>query len=210
MIKLADFLILKTSPPKYTKKDIDVGNIPYELYVICSIIRESFCISYSIRKDINLYFYFKNPPYIIKFEGKKLRYLGPDERSQAILLLKALNKGLKTTNNNWERSTPGIYIKNHNGVSAIADLITETLKDEIVFLLHENDIEGTKVLEQLINLKDSLYIIPSPDFSYDIITFQEMFFNSNIKLTFLYLPRIKSVERKILYINFIIDQQQNL
>ena len=58
MIKLADFLILKTSPPKYTKKDIDIGNIPHELYAICSIIRESFCLSYSIRKDINLYFYF--------------------------------------------------------------------------------------------------------------------------------------------------------
>lgn len=210
MIKLADFLILKTSPPKYTKKDIDVGNIPYELYAICSIIRESFCISYSIRKDINLYFYFKNPPYIIKFEGKKLRYLGPDERSQAILLLKVLNKEFKTPNNNWEQSTPGIYVKIHKGLSVIIDLITENLKDEIIFLLYENDFEGTKDLEQLTNLKDSLYIIPSPDFSYDIITFQEMFFNSTFKLTFLNLPRIKSIESKILYINFIIDQQQIL
>ena len=210
MIKLADFLILKTSPPKYTKKDIDIGNIPHELYAICSIIRESFCLSYSIRKDINLYFYFENPPHIIKFEGKKLRYLGPDERSQALLLLKVLNKGLKTSNGNWERSTPGIYIKIHKGLSAIIDLITENLKDEIIFLLHEKVFEGTKDLEQLPNLKNSLYIIPSPDFCYNIITFKDMFLNSKSRLTCVYLPKIESIESKILYINFKIDQQQNL
>lgn len=206
---MADFLILDTNAPIYTKKDIDIGNIQPEIYNHCSIIRECFCLSYSIRKDTNLYFYYKNPPLVIKFEGKKLRYLGPDERSQALLLLKVLNKGLKTRNNNWEQSTPGIYIKHHKGVSAIFDIIRESLKDKVIFLLNDNIFEGAETLDKLNNLGESLYIIPSTDFSYDITTLQEEFMNSKTKLIFLYLPRIKKIENQILYLNFKIDQLKN-
>jgi hypothetical protein len=55
---VVDFLILLKSIINYTKKDIDRGETPQKIYTLCSIIRETFCLSYSIRKENNLFLYF--------------------------------------------------------------------------------------------------------------------------------------------------------
>jgi len=109
-----DFLIFLEDITKYTKSNIDKGETPLDVYVLCSIIRETFCVSYTIRKNNNLYVYVEADHLFIKIEGKSLRYLGSDERSQALLLLRALMKIENYKNYNdqeWIESTPGICLK---------------------------------------------------------------------------------------------------
>ncbi|MFX1531798.1 MAG: hypothetical protein ACFFBC_11850, partial [Promethearchaeota archaeon] len=89
---MVNFLLLFEKIIEYTKKQINKGLTPQKIYELCSCIRETFCLSYSIRKNNNLYLYFQEENLLLSFIGKKLRYLGPDERSQALLLLKALTK----------------------------------------------------------------------------------------------------------------------
>jgi len=91
---LANFLLIIEEIIDFTKKDIDKGYTPPLIYKICSCIREAFCLSYAIRKNNNLYLYFQKEKILIKFEGSRLRYLGPDERSQALLLKKAFEKNI--------------------------------------------------------------------------------------------------------------------
>ena len=100
MINLANFLLIIEEIIDFTKKDIDIGYTPPLIYKICSCIREAFCLSYAIRKNNNLFLYFQKEKILIKFEGSRLRYLGPDERSQAILLKKVLDKSISTINSN--------------------------------------------------------------------------------------------------------------
>ena len=111
---MVNFLLLFEKIINYSKKDIDKGKTPLNVYKICSCIRETFCLSYAIRKDNVLYLYFQKEHVLIKFEGQTLRFLGPDERSQAILIKKALNKiyeKFDNENNKWVKSTPGIFGK---------------------------------------------------------------------------------------------------
>ncbi len=114
MINLVNILILIEKISKFTKSNIDKGKTPLDIYNLCSIIRESFCCSYSIRKDNNLYIYINSIHILIKFEGNSLRYLGSDERSQALLLNKALdkiNEAEKINFQGMQKSTPGIFVK---------------------------------------------------------------------------------------------------
>ena len=85
MINLANFLLIIEELINYTKEDIDKGHTPLYIYALCSCIRETFCLSYAIRKNNTLYLYFQEEKILIKFEGSNLRYLGPDDRSQSLL-----------------------------------------------------------------------------------------------------------------------------
>ena len=114
MIELVDFLLYHESIPDYDKSHIDNGITPIIIYKICSCIRETFCLSYGIRKNNNLYLFIKDQNALIHFIGNELRYLGPDERSQALLLHKALGiarNNSKLKNYSWTESTPGIRVK---------------------------------------------------------------------------------------------------
>ena len=93
---MVNFLIYISKITPFSKKDVDEGNTPPDIYKLCVSIREAFCISYYIRKENNLYFYIEEKHILIKFIGNELRYLGSDERSQALLLSKVLNKIYQT------------------------------------------------------------------------------------------------------------------
>ena len=113
MITLVNFLILIEKISKFSKNTIDKGKTPLDIYKLCSIIREAYCCSYTIRKNNNLYFYVDSSKILIKFEGTSLRYLGSDERSQALLLKRALDRINGLEKNNWQkmkRSNPVIFI----------------------------------------------------------------------------------------------------
>ncbi|MCK4383881.1 MAG: hypothetical protein KAW66_11340, partial [Candidatus Lokiarchaeota archaeon] len=111
---MVNFLLFIENISDYSKKVIDNGQTPLDVYNVCSIIRESFCCSYSIRKDNNLYIYIDSTHILMKFTGKFLRYLSSDERSQALLLKRALDKlnGVETIKSQrMLKSTPGIFVK---------------------------------------------------------------------------------------------------
>ena len=229
---MVNFLLLIANIIDFTKNDIDKGNTPTEIYKICSSIRTTFCLSYNIRKNNTLFLYFQENKVLVKFEGNQLRYLGPDERSQALLLKKALNKidHYKTLNNiDWIKSTPGIYVRMFlNDHSFILWLKSLNLKHivcisnsnsnlifEFPFLAHTYDFPKIKSFSNLENLFEIFFIISinSQDNSLLIKFLRSLVkvFPSMLEhITLIPLNKITAIEDKILYINFQIDHQETI
>ena len=212
---MANFLLLIEEIIDFTKKDIDKGNTPLDIYGLCLCIREAFCLSYAIRKNNNLYLYFQKEKTLIKFEGSRLRYLGPDERSQALLLKKVLDKNISTINSNgnkWIKSTPGIYSKSFLDDSSFIDYLDSAVQDPIIFVfdefdnMDESNIPEIKNINSLENLRDNFYIIPTYPFSENNNIIKMILSLTNIKLV--PLPKIRLIQDKILYINYLIDKIQ--
>ncbi len=213
MINLVNFLLLVKNLINYNKKDIDVGKTPLEIYKICSCIRETFCLSYAIRKENNLFIFIQNDGILIKFEGNKLKYLGPDERSQALLLSKAIdNVNLFNSSDieNWKKSTPGIYVRKFSNNESFIKYFKSFVFFNPIFLINDNDVGKVHFyltvneFETLNTLSEFFYIIPA----YNIITEDSNFFQTfkDLKdVKFLTLSKINRIENKFLYINFRLD-----
>ena len=209
MINLVSFLIINNSYTRYSKKDIDLGNTPLDIFKLCSGIREFFCLSYSIRKDNVLYLYFHSDLVLIKLDGSKLRFLGSDERSQALLLLKVLEKSSTSSTEKWERSTPGFYaMKLLNPLNIIHFI--EKMSFERIFLISQststnlqNDFNNKNFTSQ------DFFIIRNG--SEDKVVkglFENL--NSSTKIIQINFSEIKSLENKILYINYLIDLENKI
>jgi len=210
---LVNILILIEKISKFTKDNIDKGKTPLDIYNLCSIIRESFCCSYAIRKDNNLYIYIDSTHILIKFEGNSLRYLGSDERSQALLLNKALDKIIGAEKINFrgmQKSTPGIFVKRLLSSESILENI-HNLNDNKIMVISEFEKENIHTniinLEDLDDLSEYCYIFPIPQNSQSIFDFLEII-NEKYKLRYTNLSTIKGIENKILYVNFLIDQKK--
>jgi len=166
------------SVSKYTKGDIDEGKTPLDVYTLCAIIRESFCISYTIRKDNNFYLYNETDHLFIKIEGKSVRYLGSDERSQALLLLRAFMKIENNENYNdreWIKSTPGIYVKKLPNSELILENINGNFIDNRIFITdisNENFKQNVKYGENIDENSSYCYLF---SFSQESITFLKFF-----------------------------------
>ncbi|UCD01294.1 MAG: hypothetical protein JSV23_10500 [Promethearchaeota archaeon] len=210
---MVNFILLIENISKYSKRDIDLGKTPFDVYRLCNCIRETFCLSYSIRKENNLYLYFQKEHVLIKFEGTKLRYLGPDERSQTLLLEKALSNTKKESfleNEQWKKSTPGIFFRKFFDDSSFITFYKSLRKGKTFLMIdHPQNVEE-KVedfnFEFIENMEVDFFIIPFYSKSRDKHKIIELFKEvKNIKP--ISLSKIKEVENKILYINFRKDQQ---
>ena len=195
---MVKFLLIIENISEYNKKTIDLGNTPLDIYHLCSIIREAFCLSYSIRKSNELYILIKNSLSILKFQGNDLRYLGSDERSQALLLLKALEKLKAIQDDYWIISTPGILIKKVNSPLNLFSSIDKLADKKIIIINEEASINLNIITDVRINEQD-LIIIESEGNQLETIHL-----NNVARIA---LPHIISVEDKILYINNQLDQQ---
>ncbi|MFX0031632.1 MAG: hypothetical protein ACFE9P_03130 [Candidatus Hermodarchaeota archaeon] len=209
---MADFLLIFEDIPFYTKKDIDKGLTPLEVYKLCSCIRETFCLSYSIRKGNNLYISLYKKLALIKFQGDKLRFLGSDERSQEILLNKAITKIYEINMSNiWKKSTAGIFIRKIESLRKLQHFIELISHNRII--IQNNYIQGEyyltiKQLKSLTDLNNYLFILPdyhNGSKNPNIFAILERL--SNLK--FVMFPRINKIENKLLFINYIIDQQKS-
>ena len=208
---MTDFLIIVENLKKFNKLDVDQGKIPQDVHKICSCIRNTFCLSYSIRKRNNIYLYFLNNQLIIKFDGNKLKYLGPDERSQSLLLNKALslsNERISKDQYDWIESTPGIFIKKLSSNQTLKHYIDSlTLYGVIIFFQNFDFIPNflDKTMNVMNKLEESLFIFTSV--AHDIKKINVPQLLSTYKNAIPYkLPILKSIEDKILYINFQIDR----
>jgi hypothetical protein len=210
---LVNILILIDKIAKFTKNSIDLGRTPLDVYNLCSVIRETFCCSYSIRKNNNLYIYFDSIQTFIKFEGKSLRYLGSDERSQALLLKRALDKvnEIEKLNLRMQRSTPGIFVKRLSSSESILENITDLYNDKIIVIneFEKENMESDIIyLEELDNLGEYCYIFPFPQISRSTIEILRVI-DEKYQLKYANLSKINGIENKILYVNFIIDHKDN-
>lgn len=211
---MVNFLLLIKNISDYSKKEVDKGETPLDVYILCSCIREAFCLSYAIRKDNNLYFYFQKKNTLIKFKGNKLRYLGPDERSQALLLEKALIKANQNVNfrdKKLVKSTPGIFVKRFVDDVSFISFYCSIVKGKSYLIVNSDqnvkeEIKSANLNNELLEfMEDNFYIIPTYSISKDNSKIIELFKElKNIKI--LSLSKIKSLENKILYLNYRKDQ----
>ncbi|MFX1393780.1 MAG: hypothetical protein ACFFAH_09415 [Promethearchaeota archaeon] len=215
---MVNFLLLIKNLVSFSKKDIDKGKTPPEIYNICSCIRETFCLSYAIRKKNNLFLFFQSEGILIKFEGNKLRYLGPDERSQVLLLKKALDK-VNFFNSadieKWIKSTPGIYVRKFSNNESVFTYFKSLEFFNPIFLTNENDVEilnsfyMVKKFKELANISNFFYIITA----YNLRTENSNLFQTikDLKdIKFLTLSEINRLEDNFLYINFRLDLLKKL
>jgi len=218
LISLVSFLLIIKNLVNFSKKDIDKGKTPPEIYHICSCIREAFCLSYTIRKENNLFLNFQSEGILIKFEGAKLRYLGPDERSQVLLLKKALDKVnlFKSTDiEKWRKSTPGIFVRKFSNNQSVFTYFKSLEFFNPIFLINENDVEivnscfTVNEFKTLAKISNFLYIIPAYNLrTEDSNLFQRIKDLKDIK--FLTLSKINRLEDNFLYINFRLDLLKKL
>lgn len=209
-----DFLIFVEKVSKYTKSDIDEGRTPLDIYTLCAIIRESFCISYTIRKNNNFYLYVEADHLFIKIEGKSVRYLGSDERSQSLLLLRALTK-IDTHGNfndqEWIKSTPGICVKKLQGLDLILENLNSSFNDQRMFFTENlKDNVNQKVKDgEIIDVDSShCYLFSFSQESIGFLNFLQKV-NEECSLKNIDLTKISGIENKVLYLNFLYDHRNN-
>jgi tRNA (pseudouridine54-N1)-methyltransferase len=138
--------------PKFSLNDLPGGAGRMDIVARC--INASLFLSHDLRRDVDTYVILlgePSPPVTIRFNGEKVRYLSPDERSAAALIKKALEKGAPASGE--EESTPGVYITKRsfedviNGLNSIIylheggeDIRKVELKGDEAFVLsdHQN------------------------------------------------------------------------
>lgn len=104
-------------------KGFSLNDIPGagRMDILCRCINGAFFLSHDLRRDVVVHLLLlgdPDPPKIVRFEGARLKYLNPDERSAASLIGKALEK---KAGNLEAESTPGVYIRR----GALPDLLAE-------------------------------------------------------------------------------------
>ncbi len=213
---MVNFIILLKELTFFTKKDVDRGFTPLDVYTLCSSIRETFCLSYNIRKNNNLFLFFQKKCILVKLKGGKLRYLGPDERSQALLLKKALVKGNEektTLNKDWKISTPGIYVRKFPNTSSFISFINSICDGPCFFLINTkqcSELLVKKFDSFELDIKDfdlSSFLIPSYNMQNSEFDINKL--SKGVKnIKFVYLSKIESIENKILYLNFQKDRRE--
>ena len=197
MINLVKFLVCIDKISNFNKKAIDEGNTPLDVYRLCSCIREVFCLSYAIRKENKFYIFINQNKLFLKLIGRSLRYLGSDERSQAILLLKALEMEHTIPYDKWINSTPGIFIKKLIDLEYLVSFIKEI--DTRIFIKDEINPNYKKITDYTINLQDIIILDELKDTNFN--------WHQIGNLERVALPSHYSLENKILYINYQLDQQ---
>ncbi len=116
--------------------------------ILCRCVNAALFLSHDLRRDVRVYLVLKggSQPKLICFEGSKVRYLSPDERSAASLIKKALEKNAQDF---WTESTPGVSTRNGDFAELLAEMNTPYLntgRDKKIIYLREDgeDIRGKK------------------------------------------------------------------
>ncbi|MBC7085577.1 MAG: tRNA (pseudouridine(54)-N(1))-methyltransferase TrmY [Methanomethylovorans sp.] len=117
--------------------------------ILCRCLNSVFFLSHDLRRDVQAHLLLlgnPNPPRVIRFNGEKLRYLNPDERSAGALIKKALESDnisfLETC------STPGVWIREAN----LQTLLNEFVKDgRKIFYCREHGEDIRTIAEKIKN-----------------------------------------------------------
>lgn len=102
--------------------------------ILCRFVAQSLFISHDIRRDVEVYLLLLGNPKIskaIKISGRYVRGMNPDERSIGGLINKALSI---RSDNEWIKSTPGIFVSRKNLSSLLEDISKEKKYKNLVYL----------------------------------------------------------------------------
>ncbi|NHJ33472.1 MAG: hypothetical protein FK732_11485 [Asgard group archaeon] len=104
----------------YEKKDLNVPFSEKRLIVgqLSRIITNAIFLSHSLRENITIRIFVEKPiSHLIQIDSATIRYLGPELRSFASILLKTKKKFSEAltnnhfTNNTWLEANPGFFIR---------------------------------------------------------------------------------------------------
>ena len=124
LVRMRTFVIVAhkaVTTPKFSLNDLPGGAGRMDIIARC--INASLFLSHDLRRDVDTYAVLlgdPSPPVAVRFNGEKVRYLSPDERSAAALIKKALEKGAPATGE--EESTPGVYISKRSFAEVVDGL----------------------------------------------------------------------------------------
>lgn len=127
-----------------TSPDFSLKDLPGSagrMDILVRSIRASFLVSHGLRDDVELYLVLLGPPHApltLRFTGRDLKHLNPDEWNTGKLVQKAL--ATDTTGPVWQESTPGVHVA-AVGLAELRDALGGTL-----YWLHE-DGEDVRALE---------------------------------------------------------------
>jgi tRNA pseudouridine-54 N-methylase len=112
--------VISLTELNYEKKDL---NVPFSekrqtIGYLARIITNAIFLSHSLREKVTIRVYIEKPiSHIIQIDSATIRYLGPELRSLASLILKAKKKFQKAlannyfTNNTWLEANPGFFVR---------------------------------------------------------------------------------------------------
>lgn len=119
---MKDFVII--GHKALTTGDFSLNDLPGSagrMDILCRCVNSALFLSHGMRRDINVHLVLlgePDPGKVVRFNGEKLKYLNPDERSSGSLIKKALERDAIEYET---QSTPGVYIRR----AGLEDLLNE-------------------------------------------------------------------------------------
>ncbi|NHJ47765.1 MAG: hypothetical protein FK733_08255 [Asgard group archaeon] len=147
---------------EYEKKDL---NIPYSekrtsIGLISRMITNAIFLSHKLRQDLLVRIYVAKPnPHYYQIDSSTIRYLGPEMRSSASILLKAEKYAINYFDSNedvnslkWHMPNPGLQLRFSNNL--FADL--ELTNHESLMIISESNIQTKRKILSLENIENIL------------------------------------------------------
>jgi tRNA pseudouridine-54 N-methylase len=160
-ISMRFFSVLLNSIPQITPKQLDLGFVDQTVSKLSACIRATFFLSHGIRRDTILYILVKDGNYMIKLVGDELKYLGPDARSIAMLLMKSQIELKELDKKKSTLSKRGVYVC-ENSANSIETLRNINASQVIFPTIKGKSIEGIMLGDSINSVVPLEY--PFPDF----------------------------------------------
>lgn len=147
---MKDFIIIGHKAVTETFSLNDLPGAAGRMDILCRCVNAALFLSHDLRRDVRVFLILEgvpSPPKLIRFEGRAVRYLSPDERSAASLVKKALEKKAQDF---WTESTPGVSVRKGD----LGDILKE-LDKKIIYLREDGD----DIRNKNVNESDPLYVL---------------------------------------------------
>ena len=121
--------------------------------ILCRCVNNALFLSHGMRRDVQVHLLLlgePDPGKVIRFDGEKLRYLNPDERSSGSLIKKAL---AKNAFDNEVQSTPGVWLRR----GELRTLLDEFKSKGIPMVYLRED--GNDIRDVSASLADAVFIM---------------------------------------------------
>jgi tRNA (pseudouridine54-N1)-methyltransferase len=139
-----------------TSGDFPLNDMPGSagrMDILCRCVNNALFLSHGMRRDVQVHLLLlgePDPGKVIRFDGEKLRYLNPDERSSGSLIKKALARNAV---DNEVQSTPGVWVRR----GELGTLLDEFKSKGIPMVYLRED--GDDIRDVSTSLADAVFIM---------------------------------------------------
>ena len=130
---MRQFIVLGHDAP--VTADFSLDDLPGgagRLDVLCRCVNSAFFLSHAIREDVRVFLVHRDEV-TIRFEGRELRRLNPDERSTGALIRNALERVDDAIGHVEVESSPGVFCSRRG----LEPVLEEAARSGTVVQLHE-------------------------------------------------------------------------